>query len=77
MYNKEKCRKLTDRILTVVKASEKDMVVVNKIDLYNIMIELDLYDISFNSIAGLRKELNFNNYKLIEKSNKHLKIKKL
>jgi hypothetical protein len=41
------------------------------------MIELDLYDISFNSIAGLRKELNFNNYKLIEKSNKHLKIKKL
>ncbi|KAA6343243.1 hypothetical protein EZS27_009073 [termite gut metagenome] len=76
MYSKEKCRQLIDRILTVIKASEKDPVVVNKIDLHNLVKELDIYDLDFNKITGLRKELNFHNYKLLEKSDKHLKITK-
>jgi GTP1/Obg family GTP-binding protein len=75
MYSKEKSDRLINKIMNVLKFSEKEITTINKIDLYNTEKELEINDINFESIAGLRKELNFNNYKLVEKSNKHLKIK--
>jgi phage FluMu gp28-like protein len=80
-YIERKNRIILDTILELIKQKEEnrdiDTITVCENDLTNVLNELAIKDFSFSFVKGLRKTLSFESYKIVEKTDKYLKVKKI
>jgi hypothetical protein len=76
-YNEKKSRLLRDRIVELAIEIKREVIVINRIDLWNEKKELDIWELNFRSIKNLRHELSVHDFKIIEMTERFIKIVRL
>ncbi|KAA6324277.1 hypothetical protein EZS27_026377 [termite gut metagenome] len=78
-YTNPRNKLILRRIIEVIKQSETDLdgtITITETDFKEILRQVKITDFNFNHVAGLKKVLSFENYKIIFKDIKVLKVER-
>jgi hypothetical protein len=78
-YNETKSKRIIEAIIEVVKSKDADIdttTLVSETDLKSVLNELRITDFNYNYVKGLKRNLEFEKWKVVFKDNKVLKVEK-
>ncbi|KAA6331770.1 hypothetical protein EZS27_019651 [termite gut metagenome] len=79
-YTKHKSWIITHALLEVLKKEEAGIdgtITINSNDLKDCIISLKIKDFNFSFVKGLKKNLNFENYRIVYREKTVVKIQKI
>jgi hypothetical protein len=76
-YTEQKSKRIIDAIVEILKHSDTDIdntVTVSEVDMQDVLDDLKITDFNFNYVVALKKQLQFEGYRIMYKDTKILKV---